>query len=178
MKKHTLVYALAFTIVAGCAIPTREIKLNSSFDKELANKLLVQGNNTIKGSALMRQVGGSTVTCAGNKVVLAPVTHYGEERMQYIYGNTTGGTRFHQKNLLEGKPVFVNDDPDYLKLTKEVTCNAQGFFNFEKVADGEFFVVTEISWKANPKIDIPEGGVMFKRVRVNGGEEIDVVLAP
>lgn len=176
--KNIISHILAVTLIAGCAIPTKEIKQNSQFDKELAKKLLAEGKNTIKGSALMRQVGGSTVTCAGNKVLLVPVTHYAEERMQHIYGNTISGTRFHQKNLVEGKPVFVNEDPDYRKLTKEVTCNAQGFFNFEKVSDGDFFVVTEISWKANPSIDIPEGGLLFKRVRVNGGEEVDVVLAP
>lgn len=171
-------YVLALAIVAGCAIPTKEIKLNSTLDKELANKLLAPGKNTIRGSALMRQVGGGTVTCAGEEVTLIPATYYAEERMQNIFGNTTGKAKSFQEIMVEGKAVFVNDDPDYRKLTKKTICDPQGFFNFEKVADGEFFVATRISWKANPNINIPEGGLLFKRVKVGGGEKVEVVLAP
>lgn len=73
---------------------------------------------------------------------------------------------------------FETTDPDYERLSKRTLCDAQGFFKFEKLADGEFFVTSSVTWKANPNSPFFEGGWMMRRVKVERGETKELVLAP
>ena len=80
-----LVVIVAIIGLAGCVTPKppiTPITLQSFFNVEQAKALLVKGNNTIKGSALIRKRNGSVVTCAGNVIELTPHTEYLEERGQ------------------------------------------------------------------------------------------------
>jgi len=48
-------------------------------------------------------------------------------------------------------------------------------FEFGFVSDGDFYVVTEVTWMA---WDIPQGGYLMQRVTLAGGETKKVVLTP
>jgi hypothetical protein len=144
--------------------------LQSAYNAEAAKKMIEPGSNVVAGSALFRQNGGGIVTCAGLPIHLIPKTAYATERVQAIYGRTDAGVL----PVTQPLPVFTNNEPDYLVFAKKTTCNAQGFFSFNNVADGEFFVIAQINWNAGYK---PQGGSLMRAVRVSGGESIDVVLS-
>ena len=58
-----LVVIVAIIGLAGCVPPKPPITLYSFFSIEKAKALLVKGNNTIKGSALIRQRSRGVVIC-------------------------------------------------------------------------------------------------------------------
>jgi hypothetical protein len=167
-------------LLSSCVtMPVNEVEIRESFDRVAAAKALQPGPNTIAGSALVRQQGGGVVTCAGNTVFLIPATSYARTRMAHIYGsagwaaNDSGRTAV--RHVSQGGLSFKNEPPDYLALNRQTTCNAQGFFRFESVADGEFFVMTVVTWTV---ARAAQGGALVNRVTVVGGQVLEVVLAP
>ena len=146
----------------------------TTFDSaETLGLLNKAGQNVIKGSALIRQNRGSTVTCAGSTVRLFPATNYSKERIAALYGDQFGG--FNKRGLF-GKVQFSENPSAYLQATKKTTCDAQGYFTFDNVGDGEWYAMTTITWKTNDYI--PEGGNLAKLITVKGGETVNIVLSP
>lgn len=170
MKLLTLCL-FSIIVLVSCA---QQITLVNQFDEVEARKGLQAGKNAIKGSALIKQNNGGTVTCAGNPVRLIPVTAYSSERIYAIYKNTDRG--FNRVMFAPTGSPFVNDNPAFYQATKESTCDAQGFFKFDSIADGDFFVVTSVRW--SPGGYTYEGGTLMRRVSLKGGETKEIVLAP
>ncbi len=170
MKKCIVVLMLA--MIAGCAgAKPAQVSIAGTFDADQARTMLKEGTNTIKGSCRIEQKGAGVITCAGQQVHLVPATNYAIEKMLYLYGSKDRG--FLPK---DAKPaVFVNEPPEYNRLSVTVTCDAKGNFKFEKVADGVFFVLTEISWKIG---EFPQEASLMKRVEVSGGQTKEIVLEP
>lgn len=147
------------------------VYLSSEYKYSETKPMLEKGKNTIKGSALWRQSGGGVVTCAGNLVTLIPKTSYSTERFISIYGNDMAGI-----SPIGNKVQFSPENLEYQQHRLNTQCDAQGYFAFENVADGDFFVMTAIVWAAGPHN--PQGGAIMKSVSVNGGEVKTVILAP
>jgi hypothetical protein len=164
-----LVPLLAFTLLAGCAGP-QVVTIDAEFDSTGAAALLQPGSNTITGSALIRQSGGGIVTCAGNPVHLIPATNYAAKRVNWIYG-TANFSPF------PTHITFQPEVPAYQQQTRQATCNAQGFFRFDKVADGDFFVQSTVVWKVGQYQTI-QGGGLIRRVSVKDGQTADITLSP
>jgi hypothetical protein len=166
MKKIILV--LLF-MSSGCATV---VKTKSTLNAdEIKQKLSAKGGNTISGSALIRQMNGGVVTCAGGAVGLIPVNEYSKERIMTIYGNDVRGF-----NPVGRKFVFQPEYPEYSTLHRVSVCDAQGFFNFSDVADGEYFVITAIEWHINAYKT--SGGGLFHKVQVSGDKEFKITLSP
>ena len=167
-----LIAVAVAAITAGCAAPGQNVirDFNYQFDAKQAAAMLQPGPNTISGSALMRQQGGGVVTCAGGKVHLIPATDYAERRMNLIYGSGKSIGPY-------GGKKFEPDQPAYYQQSRTVLCNAQGFFKFDKVADGDFYVQTVVAWRAG-RYNTVQGGSLMERVSVKGGQEVEVTLAP
>jgi hypothetical protein len=167
-----LILIVATLAVTSCVSLQKKHNLNHSFDYELTNKLLnMPGKNVIKGSALMRQKGGGTVTCAGGKVTLLPATSYSRERVGAIYGTTAGGYN-NQVPVVFSPPTPAA----YTEAVRTTLCDAQGFFTFEDVGDGDWYLQTYIVWGTNAYMK--EGGSLAKEVTVKGNKTVNVVLAP
>ncbi len=166
MKK--IISILMLMLLTGCVAPRPVVNLSSPFDAAQAQAMLVQGKNTITGSALIKRQDGIAVTCAGTQVNLTPVTAYSTERIQAIY-------KSNQRGYGVIRPEFVPDLPEYRTLVRNTTCNAQGFFAFKEVADGDFYVTTGVTWKVGANI---QGGALMQRVKVIGGQSTEIVLAP
>ncbi len=166
---RSLLAVFTFCMLSSCAsIPqTPKHALHSEFNADQARRMLEKGTNTIKGSALMRQRGGGVVTCAGQTVFLIPATAYAVERMHFIYGPQDRG--------FGGKPGQLEDNSLYVELTRRTRCDAQGFFAFDQVADGMFYVMTRINWETGRSA---EGGGLMHRVTLSGVETREIVLAP
>lgn len=155
-------------LVASCAT---KVKTVSKFDEEQFKKLLSPGKHTVSGSALIRQRNGGVVTCAGGRVALIPVTEYSKERIVAIYGNEEGGY-----TPVEKKFIFEPDVPGYHSLARSAMCDTQGFFKFENVLEGEYYVTTAIVWHVSNYLQ--SGGGLARKVKVDGSTEAKVTLAP
>jgi hypothetical protein len=155
--------------IAGCAAPLPVASITASFDRAQAEQLMRAGPNTIKGSALMRQRGGGVVTCAGTAVQLVPATEYAKERIKAIYASDQRGIAYAARFRLPSAP------PGYIANTRTTMCDAQGYFVFDQVANGEFFVTTLVRWVAG---NDAQGGYLMARVAPADGATVNVVLAP
>lgn len=176
MKRNIFLFSSLFVVcvlLSGCAT-TKIITLTSHFDSSLAKKMLEQGKNTIKGSALIRQRGGTVVTCAGCEVSLVPATGYARERMRALYDNEIKG--YNSVGFGSKQIKFDSTDPKYLQLTKKTIGDAQGYFSFSNIPDGNYFIITSIMWKVNDYFF--EGGNLMQYVVVSGGKTKEIVLAP
>lgn len=172
---HLLALASAATLLAGCAAPPQSLTVNlsSRFDVNEALAALEPGNSQIRGSALLRQQGGGIVTCAGLHVGLIPVTAHATERIQAIYGSPQGGYRPIQSVRIQFQP----DEALYRSAQKAVRCDAQGFFRFDNLREGEYYVLTAITWGAASQYgQVPQGGALSQRVYLRAGESKDIVL--
>ncbi len=169
LKASTLALLTIFTF--GCA--TQLVTIYTPFNKAEAEKIFEKGPNTIKGSALLRQNNGGVVTCAGRQVNLILATPYSNERIFILYKNNERG--FLRQMFANQRPPFANDNPDYYEATRKTVCDAQGYFKFDNVADGDYYLTTSIQWSANQYT--LEGGNLMQRLRVSNGETRDVVLA-
>ena len=187
MKKLLLIMLTVLCLgLTGCLAPTQTMLTTTySFDRDTAEKQMRPGNNTIKGSALLRQRGGGIVTCAGGQVALYPYSRYAQERMQVLYLDENGGNnpfvltnpmmgKYSQVSFMRGISTPAEDD--YIELRRETQCNAQGFFSFSNLADGDYYIVTVIEWVAPNANQAPQGGYIMKKVHVEGGETKEVVI--
>lgn len=168
MKLRLLAVVAATSLLSAC-VGMQTVNIPTPFDTKEAAIINQAGKNTISGSALIKRNDGQTVTCSGEEVALIPYTTYANARMLALYGGTAKG--FNRFN----KPTFVPDSPEYHSYQKKSQCNAQGFFSFKNVADGDYFVVTGVRWTVDYS---PQGGALMRRVAVKGGETAEIVLAP
>lgn len=177
--KKLLLCALSSLVLVGCAAKT--VTLKSTFNEAQAKQLLSNGNNQITGSAFVRQNGGNVVTCAGQTVNLIPSTDFTKERMGYIYNSTEKG--FVPFNMFNELPVpkFANEPSNYKSYSRQTVCDAQGNFNFDKLANGDFYIVSIVRWDiGNASMDFGarQGGALMQKVSVSNGETKKVLLVP
>lgn len=166
--KKTLACIATILALVGCG--NRSAVLRAPFDEQAAQKQLTAGVNSIRGSALIRQQGGGVVTCAGNQVVLMPVTARAREWATEVFESTSGGYR-----QAGGRGVVFDETDPFWRATREATCDAQGNFRFDGLPDGDFYVFTRITWRVGYNI---QGGALMKSARLAGGVAHDVVLSP
>ena len=86
-RKLGLLTSMLFIILAayGCV---KIHHMQNAFDAQEAAKIFEKGNNTIKGSAFLRQQGGGTVTCASSELFLFLATAFADERMSVLFDTT------------------------------------------------------------------------------------------
>jgi len=163
-------YGLAL-LLQGCAqgLFTTTIQVPSPFEPDEAKYAMTPGPGSIKGSAFIRQQGGGIVTCAGAQVVAVPATRYATDRISALYGN------IHKGQYFGGDVKFVPDDPRYLEMRRNTRCDAQGNFQFDGLARGDYFVITNVRWLAGNQ---QQGGALMQRVTIKDGQPIDIMLVP
>ena len=167
-------FSIAIVVVlAGCVAQHYKIPVTTPFNAEEAKIALQPGNNTVTGSAivgpLLRRYAGEAVTCAGKPIHIAPVTTYSKARMIALYENDNAG----HNPALNGRRLDESVN-FWVESTKETTCDAEGYFKFENLKDGEYYVLSQIIWLEQT---FPEGGVLMKKVSVQGGETKEIVLS-
>lgn len=165
---RTLFIAALAASLGACSTVGPPRQIQSPFNEAEALAMMKPGPNTITGSALLRKVSGDVVTCAGTPVVLFPATEYARER----YFITFGDNGF--RGIYSPQPNFTNP-PGFMTHSRKATCNAQGFFRFDNLADGEYIITTTVSW-GTPPYGVPTGGHLGTRAEVNGGRTVEVTL--
>jgi hypothetical protein len=161
--------------LASCAVQQQKVVQTTTFDAEAARAQLAPGAASLAGSALMRQRGGGVVTCGGLKVSLVPETVYARERMEIIYGSSQGG--FYRLANVAGNRQPAESDPEYMALARETVCDAQGEFEFTELSAGAYYITAPVVWSV-PGNNLPEGGILMRRVQLVDGQRATVVLTP
>ncbi len=167
--KPIKIASVGVAVMLGACVGT-DIEVTSPFVPAQAAYVNQRGAASVRGQAFMRQLGGGVVTCAGEKVRLIPATAYARERMTKLYGNPQGG-RINVYQGTSGK----NLPPAYFKYMRLATCDAQGNFEFNGVANGSYYLVTRIVWMV-PGSYFAEGGSVAKLITVKGGRSQRVIL--
>ena len=170
MRKLVLLGFLVTLSACMASMPPKH-SMVSSFDPSEVEWFASTGTNSVHGSALIRQRGGGVVTCAGRSVSLMPVSTYADERILAIYGNRL-------KGYSQFGATVINEPPDqaYLDIARNSTCDAQGFFSFRNLPDGEFYIITDVFWEVSNYAS--QGGALMHRVTLSGGKSAEVVLSP
>jgi hypothetical protein len=170
MRKSFIACLSGFVFLAGCMEPMI-VEPTVPFDATAVSFANKKGRATISGQAFLRQRGGGVVTCAANQVTLVPEGEYAKQRMIGIYGSTEKG--YTPVGVAERLANAKSDD--YYKLMKNVSCDAQGNFEFENVPNGEYFVITTVRWQVS-EYSI-EGGDLMQHVSVSNGRDVKVLLS-
>lgn len=149
--------------------------INGNFNAEFARAQIASGAGKISGTAFLRQRGGGVVTCAGQDVVMVPVTDYASDRVFHLYGMepTINFTVSQDIGLaLNRRPKFIPDIPEYREHSRSTKCDAQGEFQFEDVKDGEYYISTSVIWR----VQSYQGGLLATRVKVENGKSPKLIL--
>ena len=95
--------------------------------------------------------------------------------MTHLFGDAERGAREASKD----KVVFVPDDLRFHQLSRKNVCDVDGKFEFDNVAEGDYFVVTKIIWgnPEEPEMQT-EGGNLMQKISVKGGKKFKIVLSP
>lgn len=169
-----ILVGLLCSVLAGCAgLGAQVVHPTSAFDMDEANKMMRKGHAIIEGSALVRQNGGGVVTCAGVEVSAIPATRYAQERMYIIYGNDEKG--FRPLSAAFGQKVPPPAPATYLTAQRSAVCDAQGFFQFNDLAAGTYYIVTQIVWRVGAS---SQGGALLQKVTVSEMDIRRIVLSP
>lgn len=154
----------ALVLLAACAAGPEPIK-RMAFPESEYKALSREGSGTVRGQAFLKTRGGDVKVAAGNEVLLNPVTSYSEE--------------WYQKSYRPNLPMEPAD-PRMDRYIKYTTADASGRFTFRNVPAGDYFVTTQVIWEAPVGYRgamLPQGGVITKRVTVDEGENVEVIIS-
>lgn len=160
--------ALCLLLMSGCGPKMLTTSVSLGPDEVAWSK--AAGKNTISGFAVLRTVGGEARTCTGAQAYLTPDSAYARDRVQQLYGSLDHGF------LGVGQRQFESTSPYYEDTMRKARCDGQGHFTFEQVPDGIWYVATAIVWSTGGAYVPPQGGYMFRRIEVRGGQTLNVEL--
>lgn len=181
---------VVFIALMGCQ-SSGPIRVSVPFDEVKARALLKPGTNQVTGRIMVAMASGTLVTCANSTVSLVPATPYAKEWARKFYELDSGkygniDTAF-RMDARESQVTFQGAEAFY-SATRTVQCDEDGDFSFLNVADGEFLVVARTRWlgKDHDYFDFmygvndaqEEDGSMMQRIRLKGGEALDLKWAP
>ena len=188
MSKVALI-GMGVLVLTGCA--PEQIRIPVAFDQAQARALLKPGTNQITGRINADLPNQSRVTCANREVSLVPATAYAREWARQFYETDSGryGTldAAYRLDSREKDLHFVGAESFYA-TTRVTRCDQDGEFVFDQVGNGEFFVVAETRWlgRYHDYYDFmystnqsqEEDGSVMERVRLTGGDSIDLDWEP
>jgi hypothetical protein len=135
-----------------------------TFPEQEYQNLAKSGSAVVKGQAFLKTRGGDVKVAAGNQILLNPVTSYSNE--------------WYEKSYIQGQPL-VEPDSRLMTYVIKTVADGSGRFLFKNVPPGEYFVTTVITWEAatgyKGALQV-QGGTVTKRIKVNDGDEVDVIV--
>ncbi len=137
------------------------------FDTRSAEYINSTGMGKIEAHAFYRDEKGKIIYAAGENAYLIPVTAYAEQRFFQIYGKA----KYAQiRNL-----PWTDADPEFRKYMRSTKAESNGRFTFDRVAPGEYFIATAISWRPENSFTM-RGAALYERVSLTGKESEPVKL--
>ena len=173
MKIGLLIAFAGAVSVSACATTDGTVPVAANpFDASAMEWSKAAGQNTLKGSAILRTRGGDVKTCAGLTAKLTPASPHTTEYVQKVYGPREAGLE--NPYTWAAKRALDAGVETYVRTT---TCNPQGEFSFAGLPDGKYYVEANVSWEAPSRYGMtPQGGNLVSAVDLKGGETKSVVL--
>jgi hypothetical protein len=164
--------AAAVAVMAGFLVSCAPVpvRVAAAFNEADA-KAMLPGGSSVTGSAFIRQQGGGVVSCAGGVVLLIPKTAYAGEWARHVYGADSGPG--YRPAMLRG--INFLDSDAFSRTVRTTNCDVSGRFNFDRVGDGCFYVVSKVTWTVGYET---QGGSIMRSIELSGGEKKDIVLSP
>lgn len=125
--------------------------------------LNTEGTGIVKGQAFLKTRGGDVKMAAGNEIILNPVTSYSNQWYDAYLLN---------KSLTE-------PDPRYDQYVIKTIADADGKFEFINVPPGEYYLVAPVFWEAAVGYQgalVRQGGIIAKKIKVQDGKELKIIL--
>jgi hypothetical protein len=161
MKRFAMIlFSAGVLSLALTACAPGRVAVQTPFDASQYAAYTATGRNVIKGQAFLTQNGGGVVTCAGKPVFLTPDSRYFREIAFIATHNRT--------------PEFPHGKGGPEEVVRHTTCDAQGNFEFVKLPDGQYLVMTEVRWMVGYNA---QGGALWMPGKVTDGEEKRVVIS-
>lgn len=158
---------LAVLSLSGCQSTRGPEPAAALFDSTEAAYIHKRGDGRIEGQAFLVSPSGQTRLAAGEVVRLVPATAYARARFTHLYGD--------QKFVRARDIPQAPPHPEYVAHTRTTTSTSSGRFRFDDVPPGDYFIVTQKIYQSEGSL-FPEGGAMYERVRISGGETARVVI--
>lgn len=185
--RHSLLFILSAFAITGCA-PTL-VHLPVSFDQAAAKALILPGTNKVAGTIKFQPGRGHAfaypdnfVSCEGNEVTLIPYTDYAREWALKYYGRPVTDVAYKLTN--RGRNMIFDDYDEFMATTKKSQCDANGNFTFDRVANGDFFVMAKVVARGRdeemynfafaPEDIDEEEGTVIKKISLNGNETVKI----
>ena len=166
--------------IASCATsPSAQFyERKIPLDESALSWVLMDGNSVISGNSFIRDnlaINQGPHTCAGYEVNLVPEDAYFKEELGLFFDNFENSfwdrnTQFYEYSL----------DDAASKYTKQTTCDSQGNFEFRDVAEGNYYLITAVSYEGGPFRTFPptmKGGWLLKKIYVDGISNQRVVVS-
>lgn len=158
-----VVVLIVSALVSGCTSLSAPAGLTTSFDPQAASFINESGRARISGQAFIRQNNGKLLRAVGTDVFLIPRTAYADERIRAIYGDgkQSAGANLPDADLL------------YEQYMRKTIASSGGSFSFDRVADGEYYVVAMIHFPSDYRFfQFP----IVERVDVRDGRSVRLVM--
>lgn len=162
MTMRAVVAGTALAVLSACA--TMAPIERPSFPLAEYEALPKEGTGAVTGQVFLRTMVGEVRYGAGSDVWLNPVTSYSTHWFQNDYSRP--GTKL--------MPADPRQD-DYII---EVQADGHGNFRFDNVPPGDYYLTSEVVWHVplGQFSSTAQGGVISKRITVENGEEVRVML--
>ena len=165
MRQFAAAAACAF-FLAGCQSTSAPPPL-VAFKAQEAAFVHKVGAARIEGQAFLVLPGGESRLAAGETVRLVPATAYARARIAHLYK----GRKFVRAADIPDVPAPAQ----YVENTRSTTASSGGRFQFDDVAPGSYFVVTQKIYRSEGSLT-PQGGAMYESVTIRGVETAKLVV--
>jgi hypothetical protein len=154
-------------IAGGCASDPAPDQILTPFHDDDFAYWSQPGSYKVAGTAAFKRDDGQVLTCAGQDVLLLPLTGYTMEL---------------SKLLESGQGFPPNYERRARKYQHKATCNADGKFSIGAIPSANWLVATHVSWTDNSTVSsIPwvggwfggptnAGGWLFREIKVHDAD--------
>ncbi|MCS2167584.1 hypothetical protein [Scandinavium manionii] len=159
--KKLLLASLGVLVLSGCVPKAPKPITLPAFPQSEYDALKLSGSEVLTGQAFLKTVGGDVKVAAGSSVVLMPKTTYTD----FQFSICNGYVRCEQEDMRAAK---------YEKVT---TADAEGKFEFNDVAPGDYYVQTTVTWMRPSSAGlVQEGGALMAKATVKAGAKNTVMV--
>jgi len=156
----------SLTLVLSACAATPHLFTSTYTEETLPEAQSIDGDNTVSGSAFLRQGGGGVVSCAGNQVVLKKELRFPRS----VYAREANALSYYvrQASEVDSRHTTFEAEKRLLENTmKRVSaCDVDGKFEFANLAPGTYSVCTRVYWVVG---DAGQGGNVQGRVTIPSG---------
>ncbi len=173
------------SVLGGCATAPVVVLPQTAFHVAKARKLLESGENEVTGKVLLRLSSGGALTCSGGTARLIPVTPYANEWAELVYyhqpaaPSTPPDFAYLPKAASQAREIRLN--PAFMATTRQVSCDRDGQFRIDQIADGDYFLEAQLVWQQDIYDEVnffygrtyfSKEGTVLKRFHVQGGKAV------